>query len=47
VLAVFIYANTEWLGDRSLPFFRDIATACYNYFNSDQPYIHQDQSLQE
>lgn len=42
VLVVFIYANTEWLGDRSLPIFRDLATATYNYFNLDRQYIRED-----
>ncbi len=42
VLVVFIYANTEWLGDRSLPLFSDIATAAYNYYNSDRQYIRED-----
>ncbi|MBN1936508.1 MAG: serine hydrolase [Anaerolineae bacterium] len=42
VLVVFIYANTEWLGDRSLPLFRDIATATYNYYNIDRQYVRED-----
>ncbi len=47
VLVVFIYANTEWLGDRSLPFFRDLATAAYNYFNIDHQYLREDLSKTE
>ncbi|MBN1581415.1 MAG: serine hydrolase [Anaerolineae bacterium] len=47
VLVVFVYANTEWLGERSLPFFADIATATYNYFNIDRPYIREDLSANE
>jgi hypothetical protein len=47
VLVVFVYAYTEWLGDRSLPFFHDIATATYNYFNIEKPYLREDLSVSE
>ena len=39
VLVVFIYYEEGWLGQLSLPLFADIATASYNYFYIDEPYI--------
>jgi beta-lactamase class A len=39
VLAVFIYYREGWLGQLSLPIFADVATATYNYFHIDAPYI--------
>jgi len=47
VLVVFIYANTEWLGDRSLPIFSDVATITYNYFNINSQYIRPDLNVEE
>jgi len=42
VLVVFIYYEEGWLGQLSLPIFADIATATYNYFHMDAPYIRTD-----
>jgi len=42
ILAVFIYYREGWLGRLSSPIFTDIATATYNYFNIDDPYIRTD-----
>jgi beta-lactamase class A len=42
VLVVFIYYREGWLGQLSLPIFADIATATYNYFDMDNPYIRTD-----
>jgi beta-lactamase class A len=39
VLVVFIYYEEGWLGQHSLPLFADIATASYNYFSPDEPYL--------
>lgn len=47
VLVVFIYANTEWLGDRSLPIFADMATASFNYFHLGNQYLRPDLTPQE
>ena len=42
VLVVFIYYEEGWLGQLSLPLFADIATATYNYFQIDAPYVRPD-----
>jgi beta-lactamase class A len=42
ILSVFIYYEHGWLGELSLPIFADIATATYNYFHMDQPYLRPD-----
>jgi beta-lactamase class A len=39
VLVVFIYYREGWLGQLSLPIFSETATASYNYFHMDAPYI--------
>jgi beta-lactamase class A len=39
VLVVFIYYREGWLGQLSLPIFADMATASYNYFHIDAPYL--------
>jgi beta-lactamase class A len=42
ILVVFIYYEEGWLGQLSAPIFADIATATYNYFSMDDPYIRPD-----
>jgi beta-lactamase class A len=44
VLVVFIYYREGWLGQLSLPIFADVATATYNYFSIDDPYLRADLS---
>jgi hypothetical protein len=39
ILVVFIYYEEGWLGQLSLPIFGDAATAAYNYFHIDAPYL--------
>jgi hypothetical protein len=46
VLSVFIYYEEGWLGELSLPIFADIATATYNYFNVDDPYLRPDLAVE-
>ncbi|MBN1642005.1 MAG: serine hydrolase [Anaerolineae bacterium] len=46
VLVVFIYYREGWLGELSFPIFADIATATYNYFNIDNPYLRPDRAAE-
>jgi beta-lactamase class A len=47
ILAVFIYYREGWLGEGSLPIFADIATATYNYFYLDDPYLRPNMDQEE
>jgi beta-lactamase class A len=47
VLVVFIYYKQGWLGQLSLPIFADVATASYNYFHIDEPYIPVEEGIED
>jgi beta-lactamase class A len=47
ILVVFIYSYEEWLGKFSVPIFADVATASYNYFYMDEPYVPVEEEIGE